>query len=182
MEGVFAWPLGPVTLKRVGYLEDTIVQDNVNRIGAEAGDIFLFHFGEIDVRAYVKPWSERYRGTLDDLMHDWAHRYGDALAALELNGARIGIVSIVPPVIAERAYNASFPVAGTEEERVEYTKIINKHLAAECDLRGWPYVDVYSLYVDDSGMLPCSRSDRSVHIGNNKAVRELLVRMKLIGE
>lgn len=182
MAGVFAWPLGPVTLKRVGYREDTIVQDNVNRIGAAPEDLFLFHFGEIDVRAHVKPWYSRREGktTLADLLGDWAHRYADALEGLDLNDASIGIVSVVPPVVAGRARDPRFPVAGTDAERAKYAMALNECLAQECQYRDWPYVDVYSLYVDAQGMLPRSRSDRSVHIGDNRAVRKLLVEMRLL--
>ena len=182
MPGVFAWPLGPVTLKRVGYLEDTIVQDNVSRIGAASDDMFLFCFGEIDVRAYVKPWHERTKDkmTLNAMLADWAHRYAEALAALDLKGARIGIVSVVPPASAKRSRSAKLPVAGSDKERAEYARVLNLHLAVECEARGWPYVDIHALYADAAGMLPASRSTTGVHVKGNAPIRSLLVDMRLL--
>ncbi len=179
--GVDVRRIGPVTLKRVGYMEDTLVPSVVSLIEPTPEDTLIFCFGEIDMRCYVKPVLELKKdATEDGLLLDWVERYVAVLESLDMNGARIAVMSVVPPATKRLAETLHRHVGGTDEERAGYTRTLNSHLERLCGERGWLYLDVYSLYADSKGMLPAKRIDSHVHIKDTRPVRQLLVKAGLL--
>ena len=173
--------VGPVTLKRVGYLEDTTLSTEISKLSLSDKDLVLFVFGEIDVRCYVKPTFERAKCSLQQHLGKWADRYGRAVAALDTKGARLGLMSVVPPsASAQMAAGSLFPVTGTDQERVEYTTQLNQELRRVCAERQWLYLDVHALYANETGMLPSELSDGTLHTGDPSRVRTLLAELRLL--
>lgn len=180
MPGVIGQHIGPVTLKRVGYKEDDVVRKAVGRLSPSPQDTFLFMFGEIDVRSFVKPWHERRKEktTVDAILGEWAQLYAAAIADLDLNGAKRGIIGVIPPA-SEKLINAkAYPVRGSDEERVGYTRTLNRRLESECAVRQWPFVDVYGLYAGADGLLPPGATVRETHIKDGSRV---LARFRQMG-
>jgi hypothetical protein len=178
--GVVTHHLGPVTLKRVGYLEDELLPATVRALALRPADVLILCFGEIDVRCYVKPQMVRPGLDLDGLLSGWVERYLARATTLETNGARVGVLSVVPPVPRERAANAHLPVAGSEDERATYTRAINRILAAACAVHGALFVDVYSACRDDHGMLPLDLTDGCVHVQSPVRVSGVLRELELL--
>ncbi|MBE3109321.1 MAG: hypothetical protein IMZ46_02235 [Acidobacteria bacterium] len=176
VRGVSVHHLGPVTMKRIGHPEDTLLPDWAARRHFKPSDIVIFCFGEIDMRCYVKLALEhRKESSPDALLEEWATRYANAIAALNLGGTRVSIMSIVPPSTKTQAESTDWPVGGTDQERVLYTRTLNGFLAAECGKRGWVYLDVYSLYATKTGLMPKPKGpSRSVHIKNTAPMRRLM--------
>jgi len=172
IEDVSAYHIGPVTMKRVGYLEDSLLADTVREIPIGSGDVVLLSFGEIDMRCWVKVHLVRH--DLYFLLTRWVRRYLHRVMTLPTGVAKVGILSVPPPMPRERCQSAEFPVAGTDEERAEYTRVANKLLAEGCKERGLLYVDVYSRYADAAGMLKVEMSDKIVHILDTRHVPECL--------
>ena len=175
-----------VTLKRMTYVEDNILTNIIKKLRLTSKDYLLFCFGEVDIRCHVKPIIDhRKKTTLDELLQDWANRYASRIALLNNNGAKIIIMSVVPPTSKERIVVPKGstekilviipPAHGLDKERSLYTQTINKYLKIECEQRGWHYLDVYSKYVDkETGMMLKGKGDGTVHIGDVTQVKELL--------
>jgi hypothetical protein len=173
--------VGPVTLKRVGYPEEPLLAITVGNLPLTSADYVVFVFGEIDVRCFVKPTYDRAKTTLEQHLRKWAFRYGSAIASLDTKGAQIVIMSVVPPsTAAQMAEGSLFPVAGTDQERAEYTVQLNAALKLVCEERHWQYLDVYSRYANELGMLPSELSDGTLHIGNPDRVKVLLNELRLL--
>jgi lysophospholipase L1-like esterase len=178
IKGVKTWRAGQITLKRVGNPEDDIIPANIQKMKPTKNDIIVFCFGEIDMRCYVKPLLEHRRGlTLEKLLSNWVEQYTSRISSLNLNGAKIALVSVVPPSRKVGPSSFRWPIGGTLQERVEYVKTINKFLKEECKKKKWIYLDVYSLYADKEGILPLEETDESVHIINNDKIKKLIMQM-----
>jgi hypothetical protein len=180
LPGCVVHTVGPVTLKRVGYMEDTLLQDHVRGIGLTPADVLVLCFGEIDCRCFVKPQLEHRTISLEELLRGWVDAYLVRAKTLDTNGARVAILSVTPPCTHDLAYNAQFPVAGTDEERVTYHAAMNALLAQGCAERGLLYVDTYSAYKDENGMLIHALSDNCTHIKENSRVLTILQMMGLL--
>ena len=167
--------LGPLTMRRVGYPED----HSIVPFPVAPGDVVLFCFGEIDVRCHVKNLMNFGRSmdtVLKDMMVD---RYVAKLVSLRsvFPNARLAVMSVVPPAYRESCVdNKEVPFSGTDEERSSYTARLNELLKTACGLNGLEYLDSYSLYKDDKGMLPIDMM-RNTHIGNTKKLNEHLVQL-----
>jgi hypothetical protein len=61
-----------------------------------------------------------------------------------------------------------------DAERAEYTRVINWLLKTGCEKHGWIYLDLYTAYANENGMMPTVWGDGTIHIGNNKKVHELI--------
>ena len=169
--GVCVHYVGAVTLKRVGNLEDEIISDRILSMNLTNKDYVVFCFGEIDVRCYVKPTIEhRKKTTLDSLLQEWTRDYTYRIASLPLSGAKVAITSVLPPTTKELADSVKWPVGGGDFERAIYTQRINEYLKRECVNRNWIYLDTYSQYVDEHGMLPPEKSDGTVHLKENTKI------------
>lgn len=166
---------GATTLKRVGVLEDDYISNMVKSMNLNSNDALIFVFGEIDIRCYVKSHLEHHQNsTLEGLLQNWVDKYAAHISLMQTNGAKIGLMSVVPPATFSSAQSVEWPVSGSDEERVLYTKKINEILKTTCENRGWLYLDVYSKYVDENGMLPLNKIFMSVHIKDTTEVKNLL--------
>jgi hypothetical protein len=114
-----------------------------------------------------------------ELLQDWVDRYVKRIATLNMNGAKIGIMSVVPPTTITQADSKKWPVAGTDEERVIYTQTINSILKTTCIQKNWVYLVIYSLYADERGMLPIDQTAVAVHIKDNTHIKILLAGLGL---
>lgn len=186
--GVMIHHLGPLTMKRAAHMDDYFLATGVREIDLCPDDVLIVSAGEGDVRCFLKPELDAKRITPEALLAPLVATYLDRLLALETNGARVGVLSITPPVTyttvhAFRQINTyQFPPTGTDAERAEYTHVLNDLLRHGCQARGLLFVDTYSEYVDDDGMLIAEQSDGQVHIGDTEQVHVLLIRMGLLHE
>lgn len=174
--------VGPVTLKRAGHREESLLIDTVALIKPQPNDTLLFSFGEIDVRCWVHVHVTQRKKDPNKFLLDWVTLYLDKVASLQHKTAILGVV---PPAPKDRIDRKEFPVAGSDQERVTYTRILNSFLKEGCQARNFAFVDL-SLYADQDGMLQANLSDGTVHIGDNtlllKALNDLPERENLIKE
>jgi hypothetical protein len=182
IKGVATHTIGPVTMKRIGYREDELLPAAVKQLPLRPTDVLILCFGEPDVRCYVKPQLEHRPVTLAALLQDLVDRYLDAAVVLPANGARVAVLSVTPPANFDRARHPLIDPNGTDAERAEYTRVINTLLAHGCQARNLMFIDVYSVFTDDQGMLPPAVSDEFVHITDTARVRRLLIEMEVLHE
>jgi hypothetical protein len=185
--------IGPITMKRVGrgfyrdqedttgrhYLKDTVLLSAIQDCELQASDVLLLSCGEGDVRCFIKAQLDDHPITLESLLRILVDRCLERLKTFNINGCRVGILSITPPTTYARAMGEMEP-GGTDAERAQYTRTINGLLAQGCRDRGLLFIDTYSRYVDENGMLILALSDGGVHIKDNSRVRALLAEMELI--
>ena len=172
-----------ITLKRAGYPEDDALLGAVGAMPLGPADVVIFCFGEPDCRSFVHPQAMRpVKNDVDALLETWVERYLVRLALLPLNGARVAILSVAPPTTTERSQNPYIAPAGTDAERADYARRMHAVLSAACRARGLIYVDTYSRYADDRGMLRLECADASVHVKDPAGVRRLLVDVGLLSE
>ena len=181
IDGVVSHSLGPVSMRRLGYPEDTLLPDAVAALNLTAADVLLTSSGEGDVRCFIHPQLEHRKITADDLLGSMAERYATNLAALP-TAARRGVLSVPPPAPYARAWDMRFPPgqlnvppAGTDAERVQYARTLNAHLAQACVTRGLIFVDIFTPYATVDGLLEFALSDGCVHINVTDRVRAAFV-------
>jgi hypothetical protein len=169
------WSTNQLTLGRASQVEDTVIPPIIKKMKLTKDDFVIFCFGEIDIRCYVKPTVEHRKSiTLDGLLETWAKNYCHRISLLDLNNAGIVIMSIVPPSRKVKPGSFKWPVGGSGKERALYTKTMNQYLKRECETRKWLYLDIYSYYVDEEGMLPLDKTDDTVHIIDKEPIAILV--------
>ena len=174
---------GALTLKRVGNAEDNELLKIIEKLNPQPNDMVIFCFGEIDIRCHVKPLLDHRSGiTLESLLTEWVDNYIHKIETLNMNGALRIISSVVPPVKkdAPGIHHSSYPVMGSDEERVLYTQKINELFLKKCQEKNWLFLDICSKYKNEAGMLDVINPRDTMHITNTEKVRELLVESKLI--
>lgn len=166
--------LGPVTMRRVGHLEDDLLPAALAQLNPRRADTVILSFGEIDCRCYVQPLLEHRRGmTLDKLLDEWVSRYLERVDTLNIEADAM-VMSVVPASPEARCFNIEFPVTGSDAERAEYMRVMNWHLLAGCRARGLEYLDMHTPFADEHGMLPLELSDGMVHVRGVERVRAAL--------
>lgn len=178
IDNVNAVWLGPITMERIGYPDDTSIPlthtfKSIDRV--------VYVFGEIDVRIHVKKRSEVLRVSVEKYIDErLVDRY-----LMKIDGLRTtsrgshNIMSVVPPVHGEE-YNSKnmngpmYAISSSDEERSYYTEYLNKRLQEGCEELGLGYLDIYSMYKDDHGMARNDLTDCSGHITDATLVRDHL--------
>jgi hypothetical protein len=187
IDGVVPRHIGSVTMKRLGYMEDTLLPSSVASIGLTPRDVLLIICGEGDTRCFIHPQLVHRTIAMEDLLQQYADRYVERVRTLDVNGARAGIVSVPPPAAFERCWHIhsapsdmNLPPQGTDAERVLYTMTLNRLIADGCSKSGLLFVDIFSRYSDENGMLITALSDGSVHIKDTSRAAALLGEMGLL--
>jgi len=173
--------LAGLTIQRVGYMADDTIRKEIEKINPTNGDVLIFSFGEIDVRTVLHPILE-HRSTVNlySILSAWVDRYCDCLKSLQVNGAKICALSVMPPITSNQLKATEWFLNGSDKERAKYTIAINDILRQACIRNGWLFIDIYSLYADADGMLPVNMSDGTVHIGTNWLVTDELKKMGIM--
>jgi hypothetical protein len=158
----------------VEYEPDTLLQGKIHRINPNPSDAIFISCGEGDVRCFIGRHLERTGEEVETFLRSLVTAYVERMATLDTNGAPVGLASVTPPTTRERATSARWPAAGTDAERVLYTRTINRFLAAECPPRGLLFIDTYADFSDADGMLRLDMADRTVHVRQTQESARML--------
>jgi len=149
--------------------------------------LWIFTLGEIDIRCHFYNQIHEKGRREDEVIYDLANRYFNKI--LTLNGRYdVAIMSVVPPmqydfrkeeVDKDPAFGI-YAVKGSDEERSRYTMKFNRLLDEYAFGEGIMYLNIYSRYKDENGMLPIDMSDGNVHILNRGKVETYLKELDLI--
>lgn len=180
--GVKVHSISMITMHRVGRMNDHIIPEAVAAMNLQPGDWLILACGEIDCRCHVKIQEGRQGRSAEDIIRQLVDEFFERATTLPLNGARLAICFVPPPVPTGKIYHAGvlLPLEGSNEERVGYVRTLNRMLADGCQACGLPFIDVYDKYADSEGLLRPEPSDGSVHIRDNQAVREELQRLGIL--
>ena len=171
-----AYTLSTFAVKGVQHLD-------IKRDPVQDGDIVIFCLGEIDCRShFCKPEHFlSYKEIIDDIVP----RYFEAIKknVEQLNDLKVMVFNVVPPIRSEGIYfNASWPFAGTDEQRKEVVLYMNFRLRDYCEKYGYIFFDVYTKYCGADGFIDPALNDGNVHIQNPVYLMEFLHELKRKGK
>lgn len=158
------------TLNRVG--RDGVIP-NYNPSYDSENSAFVFSFGEVDARCQIHKQLLSGRA-LDEIINNLVTSYMIAIKKNIIKSKKIIVVAVIPPT-RRHDYESrhgpithEFPFLGTDEERVNYTILLNAELEYNCRQQGFYFFDPYEIYKNVDGTLNFDFSDNLVHIGNGK--------------
>lgn len=154
--------LGPRTMHRFSLEADSVLPTRVAT--AAPGDVFVFVFGEIDIRCHILNIAERNGTQVSAVVEELVGRYVSsvALAMPRYKGCRA--VLMQPPFPSDRRPNPEFPFVGTLDQRVEAHQILSSQMRSEAAKRGLLYLEIPKKYSTSGGGLRRMYSDDGVHI------------------
>lgn len=169
--------VGPWTMHRVG--KEGLPKPKSLRYHMTKDDFLILCFGEIDCRCHVKKQIVNGRDE-NEILQTLADEYFKAIESNPIFGKYI-VMSVIPPAYHNDEYdNKELPFEGTDEERYRFTEKLNRLLKQKCQDHNIIYLDVFSIYQDENGMLDPVLSDGTVHIKDCTLLRELLQIMRLL--
>ena len=155
-----------ITMFRIG--RDGIVI-NYNKDIIKKDDIIILSYGEVDCRCHIQR-QINLGNNEDDVINDLVCNYFKTINHID---AKIIIVGIIPPT-KQTDYETihgpilhEFPFVGSDEDRVRYTKKVNKLLEEFSLINNYTYFNPYYYYERPDGTLKHELSDSIVHLGDN---------------
>lgn len=171
-----------ITMFRIG--RDNVII-NFNPTFNNSENIFILDYGEVDCRCHIARQLD-IGHKLDDVCNSLVNNYINTIKNNIIKYKKIIICSVVPPIqrhIYEDVYGPvthEFPFIGTDEERVNNTKLINSLLKSKCLEMGYIFFDFYDEYAKDDGTLRVELSDNVCHIKENTHILEKIKSIILI--
>jgi hypothetical protein len=155
--------IGPMTMHSFGLSKPIVT------MGIPEQDTVVYCWGEIDCRCHVHKYPP-YNDCIDTLVAN----YIEAIKKNQITHPNALIFNIPPPPrrgkVIEEKENPGFPFLGTDRERLNYVKYMNKKLKET----GYKIVDIYKNVSDCEGFLNPEQSDDQVHISDEKPIVEWL--------
>lgn len=138
-------------------------------------NIFVLHYGEVDCRCHIGKQLLLGRG-LDAICSELVCEYINTIKNNITKYKKIILCSITPPMkkelyeINHEPITHEFPFIGSDDERVIYTKLVNKLLKEYCEANNFMFLDTYDYYSEEDGTLKYELSDKCVHINDNNYI------------
>ena len=165
-----------ITMHRIG--RDGIIP-NFNKSFNNSENTFIFFYGEVDCRCHIARQIALGR-ELPEIVEELTSKYFQTIKNNIKCYKKIIIGSIVPS-LRRRDWEDDngpitheFPMIGTDEERVIYTKLMNKSLLEKCKEHNFIFLEFYSHYSRQDGTLNFELSDGVCHIKENKFIIDSL--------
>ncbi len=152
-----------VTMHRIGRDGADFLLEGITIL---PGDILIFVFGEIDVRAHIGRIADATGRPRRELLEELVDAFLTSIsrAAANLGDVRVILTSVVPPSPSHLADTKAFPVWGTLDDRVALTIALNRMLANGARKLGFDFLDFHADYADQAGAMIAGLSDGGVHI------------------
>ena len=161
-----------VTMYRIGR-DNEIINFNSNMNSED--NIFILFYGEVDCRCHIYKQLELGRD-LNEIIELLVDSYFKSISNNITKYDKILVGSIVPPVNKEWHQSIhgpithEFPILDTDANRVLYTKLMNNKIEEYCLKYNYKYLDTYSDYSDNNGLLIIDKSDKNCHIVDNNNI------------
>jgi len=170
-----------ITMHRIGRDNQII---NFNSYMNDKNNTFILFYGEIDCRCHIYKQIELGRD-LDEIIESLIDLYFKTIYNNITIYSYIIIGSITPPVNKEwhesihGQITHAFPILDTDQNRVLYTKLMNKKLEEYCYKYNYKYLDTYNNYSDIDGLLIINKSDNNCHILDNNDIHLKLLKLNI---
>lgn len=164
------------TLHRVG--RDKLDLINFKNYNINNNDLVVYQFGEVDCRCHIGKQLLLNRD-LTDIINELVDNYIESIKTNihDYNNIQIIICCIPPPMDRDYYENKygpithEFPFVGTNEERIQYTKLMNKRIEESCTANNFIFFNYHYLY-SNNGLLKLELSDDICHIKDNTVLLE----------
>lgn len=162
------------TMYRVGRDRYII---NYNRNHHTMDSIIILVYGEIDCRCHIQKQINLGQGK-DFIINSLVAKYFESIAANVDKYKHIIVVAVIPPTsqIDYESINGpithEYPFVGTDENRVMYTKEVNKLLELFCKKYNYIFFNPYEYYTRQDGCLKYELSDKTVHLKDTSYFHE----------
>jgi len=135
------------------------------------GDMVLLLFGEVDCRIHIYNQYVQSGGSrsLEEVIDDTIYRYGEVLDEIDRMGIDFHVASIPPGGQEGNVFGV--PNYPPPDMRCVINRVFNERLNDYCRKRGYSFIDVYSVVVDDEGFIKSEYSFKDGTHLNTKAVR-----------
>lgn len=171
--------INSTTMHKVG--RDRLNYIDFNNYNIKNGDTIIYQVGEVDCRCHIGKQLKLGR-KLNEIITTLSDNF---IKSIEINADRYNdlkvIVACVPPPTkredVERIHGPithKYPFVDSDDERVNYTKLLNINLKKLCDDNNYIFLDYYSYYSDENGCLIFELSDTTGHIRDNNRIIELI--------
>lgn len=154
--------LGPVTMHRFAGEAAATVRDRVRVY--EAGDVFAFIFGEIDIRCHVGRIAQLKERPVAEITEDLVRRYVLGIGEISVTFPGARTIILQPPFPADRRPNADLPYFGSHSERIAIHRDLSMRLEAAAAERRLAFLPFPKRYATEAGGLARRYSDDGVHI------------------
>lgn len=142
--------------------------------GIKDRDIVVYQIGEIDCRSHIYKQTHVKNRNLNEIVETLTNNFFQYIEKNKKSFPHLKIIiCCVPPPMDEEYYISKngmhqnefpFPFLGINNERIEYTCLLNRVLEAKCKIHDFYFLNYYSLYVQSDGTLKTELSDDVVHI------------------
>jgi hypothetical protein len=128
-------------------------------------------YGEVDCRCHVQKQINLGRDE-NEVISELATPYITTIKKNVRACRAVIVVGVVPPTSREKFESIygpvthEFPFMGTDEDRVRYTKKVNRSIQAYCKSHGYTYFAPYAYYTSEDGTMKRELSDLNVHLGD----------------
>jgi hypothetical protein len=158
-----------ITMYRIG--RDNVIPGFNTSINNNQ-NIFLFFYGEVDCRCHIARQIALGR-ELNEIVDELTTKYFQTIKN-NITSYKSIIIGSVVPSLRRRDWEDDngpitheFPMIGTDEERVIYTKLVNKMMLEKCKEYGFIFFDFFDYYTREDGTLKFELSDGVCHIRDN---------------
>jgi len=148
-----------ITMHRIG--RDGIII-NFDPSQHTKDSVLCFAYGEVDCRCHVQKQINLGRDE-NEVISELVQAYFCTLKKNIQTCRAVIIVGVLPPTDREEC---EFPVAGSDEDRVRFTRKLNRLLKSYCSQVGYIYLAPYSHYTREDGLMIRELSDENVHLGD----------------
>lgn len=161
-----------ITMHRVG--RDTEIP-NFDQKYLSLNSVFVFCYGEVDCRCHIGRQVALGRA-VETVVDTLVQQYIQTIIVRITEKKKVIVCSVVPPVKRgdyEDKFGPithEFPFVGTDDERVKYTKLVNKQLQQACMTNGFIFFDFYDCFARPDGTLEFEKSDQICHIVQNTPI------------
>ena len=138
--------------------------------GVKENDIVIFCFGEIDCRCHVHKHINS-QNSYQSIITQLVDKYFAAIRqnVKQFNNLFVCVYNVVPPLYTTSKGDSEFPFLGTNEQRREYHKYMNKELKRMCKLHNYYFFDIYDKSCNRQGFIEPSYTDScGVHLRYTK--------------
>jgi hypothetical protein len=162
-----------ITMHRIGRDQKLL---NFEPYMNDENNIFIITYGEIDCRCHLYRQIEQGRN-LEEICKKLVEDYFFTIKSQINKYKHIFVCSIVPPMRKCEAtgQHTEFPILGTDDERVKYTKLMNSLIKELSEKNNYKFIDFYDYYSREDGTMKFELSDTICHIRDNQHIINLLL-------
>jgi len=175
---------GPETMHRVGKgsIDNHITQFTISG-DLDHNFLWIFCFGEIDVRCHIHKQITKYNRSLDSIVQQLIDEYLSKIITYNKN---IAVCGVVPASKTENqqdklidTINSQYNFIGSDIERNLYAKTLNTYLEYSLNKKNIPYIDMYEKYNID-GFLNSELAADLIHISHKKYINDKVSQLPII--